>query len=399
MRRFEEAAEVGGQTAASAVLAEKVRSRHPAGSRRRINPRPNIYAATSGRRWARSADGLREPAESVGPGGEDDVAKSGGEAGAGGGVRVAEGAVAHEGLEVAPFAAGGDAGIQSAARLAGAWAVAPSLVEDGPPAEDGRPGTVVFCGSRVFGGTYAFDDQVGKCFGGEVLESAGASEQQRDDLAYYAIRGCEQQLIDVHGGAQSDTKPAVLTENAVRGVRKDHPLGRLFHQLPTLSSSTSSVHTRESDAMKKRAPKQVPGPPLADGSFAYGRELGDPYTAFYNYRTTEPSSDLDMIASKPLLFIQCVRRTGGGDEWQAIGNRPLESEVAKPVVRFRQNVADFRRCRIYDSVGMDREATPEECVGLERAAVWETYHIEQRLLDTFMGRPNQSEEHSRVRLQ
>ncbi len=154
--------------------------------------------------------------------------------------------------------------------------------------------------------------------------------------------------------------------------------------------------------MKKRAPKQVPGTflriPLADGSFAYGRELEDPYTAFYNYQTTEPISDLDVIASKPLLFVQCVRRTGGGDEWQVIDNRPLEGDLAKPVVRFRQNIADFRRCRIYDSVGMDREATPEECVGLERAAVWETFHIEERLLDTFMGRPNQSEEHSRVRL-
>jgi hypothetical protein len=57
--------------------------------------------------------------------------------------------------------------------------------------------------------------------------------------------------------------------------------------------------------MKRRAPKHVLGTflsiPLADGSFAYGRELENPYTAFYNYRTTEPSSDMDVIASKPLL--------------------------------------------------------------------------------------------------
>ncbi|WP_395358305.1 hypothetical protein ACHGLA_01160 [Streptomyces sp. YH02] len=43
-------------------------------------------------------------------------------------------------------------------------------------------------------------------------------------------------------------------------------------------------------------------------------------------------------------------------------------------------------------------AAPEECVGLERAAVWDAHHIERRLLDTFLGLPNQDERDARVRL-
>lgn len=138
--------------------------------------------------------------------------------------------------------------------------------------------------------------------------------------------------------------------------------------------------------------------PLTDGSYGYGRVLSDPYTAFYNYRTTEPSSDIDLIETQPLLFTQSVR-VFLQDRWVVIGNKALEGEVARPVVSFMQDLADFRKCTIFDSAGMERPATPEECIGLERAAVWDSHHIAQRLLDTFMGRPNEEEIRSRVRLE
>jgi hypothetical protein len=55
--------------------------------------------------------------------------------------------------------------------------------------------------------------------------------------------------------------------------------------------------------MGTRRPREVPGTflmiPMADASFGYGRILEQPYTAFYNYRTSEPTEDLDTIASKP----------------------------------------------------------------------------------------------------
>lgn len=137
--------------------------------------------------------------------------------------------------------------------------------------------------------------------------------------------------------------------------------------------------------------------PLADGSFGYGRILEQPYTAFYNYRTSEPTEDLDTIASKPVLFCQAVE-PAYLRVWKQIGRRDLEGEVARPVVRFMQDIGDFRRCTIFDSAGMEKEVGPEACVGIERAAAWRHDHIEQRLLDTFMGRPNISELSARVRL-
>lgn len=137
--------------------------------------------------------------------------------------------------------------------------------------------------------------------------------------------------------------------------------------------------------------------PLADGSFGYGRVLSDPYMAFYEHRTAEPSSNLDEIESKPVLFNQAVRLFAH-DGWAELGTKKLQGEVARPVVRFMQDLADFRKCTIYDSDGMERQATPQECIGLERAAVWDAPHIVQRLLDHFMGRPNDPEIRNRVRL-
>ncbi len=58
-------------------------------------------------------------------------------------------------------------------------------------------------------------------------------DRRYDDAAYWRIRGREQQLIDSHGGAQSDTGKPYRTENIVRGVAKDNPWGRRFHGAAT----------------------------------------------------------------------------------------------------------------------------------------------------------------------
>jgi hypothetical protein len=138
--------------------------------------------------------------------------------------------------------------------------------------------------------------------------------------------------------------------------------------------------------------------PLADGTFGYGRTLSPAYDAFYDYRTESPDSDLDRIASKPILFKIAVRHLVPGS-WEVIGRRKLEEPLTRPIVYFRQDVGDFRRCEICDTADNVRSAEPQECVGLERMAVWDEHHVEERLLDTFMGRPCGIVERMKVRLQ
>ena len=117
--------------------------------------------------------------------------------------------------------------------------------------------------------------------------------------------------------------------------------------------------------------------PLPDGSYAYGRELELPYAAFYDYRAIELEYDLDALASKAILFRLSVRGEAI-DRWKPIGVRVLEGSAAEPILQFMQDFADYRRCTIFDTVGNERDAQPGECVGLERAVVWEPEHVEER---------------------
>lgn len=137
--------------------------------------------------------------------------------------------------------------------------------------------------------------------------------------------------------------------------------------------------------------------PLEDGTFGYARQLPLPDFAFYDLRTVEPLSDLDTIERRAILF-----KIGAREDrrrWIPLGTRPLSGEVAEPVVQFHQEIGDYRKCTIFDTAGHERSAAPEECIGLERASIWEAHGVERRLLDTFEGRPNREVEHGRVRLE
>jgi hypothetical protein len=149
-------------------------------------------------------------------------------------------------------------------------------------------------------------------------------------------------------------------------------------------------------AKKKHNPGTFVRIRLQDGSYGYGRLLEFPFIAFYDYRSTEPVSDLDALAAKPVAFTIAVHKSAV-DTWEVIGQKPPEPNL-KPPMRFMQTIGDPADCQIFDSEGNERPAKPEECVGLERVAVWEPNHVEDRLLDMFMNRPNKWVEQLKVKL-
>jgi hypothetical protein len=59
--------------------------------------------------------------------------------------------------------------------------------------------------------------------------------------------------------------------------------------------------------------------------------------------------------------------------------------LEEPVSFFLQEIGNESKCTIFDTVGNVRTATPEECVGVERAAAWDDVAVKQRLMDTFAG--------------
>lgn len=97
--------------------------------------------------------------------------------------------------------------------------------------------------------------------------------------------------------------------------------------------------------------------PLADGSFAYGRVLKLPHDSYYDYRTNTPDSDLERIASRPILFDIAVRHMEKRS-WELIGWRELDERLSQPIVQFMQDRANFRDCTIFDTIGNEQESRP-----------------------------------------
>ena len=136
---------------------------------------------------------------------------------------------------------------------------------------------------------------------------------------------------------------------------------------------------------------------MPESSFGYCRLLTFPYAEFLELNAREAIDDATVLDASRVLFAvavhrACLRR------WiaKSVQTRlPVTEEL--PIV-FTQNVTNLDQCSIRGPDGMTREARPDECVGLERAAIWPAREVEARLWDALSGRTNARVESLRVKL-
>jgi hypothetical protein len=135
--------------------------------------------------------------------------------------------------------------------------------------------------------------------------------------------------------------------------------------------------------------------PLGDSLFAYARALVSPLMAFYDVRAvlTPP---IEEIVQAPIIFkIYVMRYAITSGRWQMKGSMPLDDDLKQPVTFFKQDALRRDLFFLYRD-SQDIPAMKEQCVGLERASVWEPEHVEERLRDYFSGRKNYWVEFFRV---
>jgi hypothetical protein len=83
--------------------------------------------------------------------------------------------------------------------------------------------------------------------------------------------------------------------------------------------------------------------------------------------------------------------------WSRVANAPLDAALLQPPTFFKQDVMNPNLLSLYRA-GEETPASRDECEGLERAAVWEPEHIEDRLRDHYHGRPNKWVESLKLKL-
>jgi hypothetical protein len=146
---------------------------------------------------------------------------------------------------------------------------------------------------------------------------------------------------------------------------------------------------------QKRTAGDIVRVPLGDGTHTYARVLPEATFAFYDSRSAELLPVTEVVKKPVLFFVAVMNRAIKERRWEITGHVPLETGFQSPP-RFIQDALNKKRFEIYQH-GRIRPATRQECVGLERQAVWEPEHVEDRIRDHYAGRPNKWVELLRMR--
>ncbi|HEX6686419.1 MAG TPA: immunity 26/phosphotriesterase HocA family protein [Candidatus Limnocylindrales bacterium] len=148
---------------------------------------------------------------------------------------------------------------------------------------------------------------------------------------------------------------------------------------------------------RKGKPGDIVRIDLGDGRHTYGQLVTDPYVAVYDLPTTQEVTEMAEVVARPILFIVAVFDSAIGRRgWPVVGQAPPGSPIVTVPDSFLQDV--FLNCKIVDVQGNTRPASPQECAGLERYAVWDPADLTERLRDHYAGRPNAVLENMKLRL-
>ena len=128
--------------------------------------------------------------------------------------------------------------------------------------------------------------------------------------------------------------------------------------------------------------------PLGDGTATFALTLQEADFAFFDARTIGSRPPANLLA-KPVLFRIAVHKSGwAAGRWPKVSKVSMPSQLHDPQPKFIQDPVHPDRFEIY-LAGEIRPSTRAECDGLERAAVWEPEHVEERLRAHYAGVPSE----------
>jgi len=110
-----------------------------------------------------------------------------------------------------------------------------------------------------------------------------------------------------------------------------------------------------------------------------------PEFAFFESSGQRLGSGADFAALRVLFRLWVHRDAYTTGRWRKIANMPISKELSQSVPRFKQ-YSSGQLARYQDEA--ESPATPDECKGLESAAVWEPIQVEERIQDVRDGRTN-----------
>ena len=112
--------------------------------------------------------------------------------------------------------------------------------------------------------------------------------------------------------------------------------------------------------------------------------------AFFDFRSNQRLVELDVLLKCKILFILMVYNdiiTEG--IWRKVGVLPIRQDLLVQPFKFIQDYDKPDNFELYNPNNGDIiKANKAECIGLERASVWEAKHVEDRIRDYYLGAKN-----------
>lgn len=112
--------------------------------------------------------------------------------------------------------------------------------------------------------------------------------------------------------------------------------------------------------------------------------------AFFDFKSNERLTDFSILNTKKVLFIIMVYNdvvTQG--KWLKVGKLPIREDLIEQPFKYIQDVLNPNNFELYNpNTGKIIKATKDQCRGLECAAVYEAFHVEERIRDHFNGKVN-----------
>jgi hypothetical protein len=138
--------------------------------------------------------------------------------------------------------------------------------------------------------------------------------------------------------------------------------------------------------------------PLQDGSHSYGLVLDKASIAVFKIKTKEDLQASEILEKDVLFIIAVYDNVITSGRWEKIGKAASSERFLNLPMKFIQDQLNPSTIQLYNpNTGEITPSTKEECVGLERAAVWAAEHVEERISDFFYGRKNVWVEQQRLK--
>lgn len=125
--------------------------------------------------------------------------------------------------------------------------------------------------------------------------------------------------------------------------------------------------------------------PINGEYYIYAQILEKSNYAFFDFKFKEQLTDFNILNEKPILFIISIySHIINKGEWLKVGKIDIREELEVLPMNFIQDVLNPNSFEFYNpNTGEIAPATKKEIIGLERAAVWDKNHVEDRIKDFY----------------